>query len=281
MSSLASLLLGLVIWLCVEFVNPDFFDFPYLYIPFHFGNLWNFWPLFVYAGVLCLLKAWMLPSTAWVEQEIFLWRTGNSILAGIFEECGFRFLYICSAMLTLVIGDWVIKLVLMGCGMAVLYMGAVAFLRMIACQTPFSLRELVAAVALILSGYGLFQFGYHYFLLQLGYEYVMLPLTNLLTLGKFQSIFYEAKHPKLLVFGMISANSGFRDAHKYEGWLGRGNAWIIGFIMMSATLNYGLLTAIVLHALYDLEFACLSFLLGTARKCVGGPEPVLPIYIQA
>jgi hypothetical protein len=82
---------------------------------------------------------------------------------------------------------------------------------------------------------------------------------------------------------MLTANGWFRDAHKYGGVLGWANAWIIGFVMMYACLHYGLLLTIVVHALYDLEFVVLSFVISSARTHLGclPSEPLLPIVVSS
>jgi hypothetical protein len=190
-NNLVCCLLGLIVWCCVEVFFPDFFDYPYLFIPFTWYdthhrthahdtrtaharharthgtrthaqdvglqahilrirryNLGRFWLLFAYAAVLCVAYNWLLPQPTSLRRTIFLWSAANSILAvcsilasfvscvvgrvvscvggrvvrwygltttgrvavqGLLEECGFRFLYICTAMLSILAVDYAIK----------------------------------------------------------------------------------------------------------------------------------------------------------------------------
>lgn len=50
----------------------------------------------------------------------------------------------------------------------------------------------------------------------------------------------------------IYANSRFRDGHKYQGLLGLVNSWYIGMFMFYVVFAHGLLTAIMIHFLYDM-----------------------------
>ncbi|HMO22056.1 MAG TPA: hypothetical protein PKC98_13950, partial [Candidatus Melainabacteria bacterium] len=51
---------------------------------------------------------------------------------------------------------------------------------------------------------------------------------------------------------LISANSRFRDGHKYQGFLGWVNSWFLGMVFFYMTLTYGLVAAIAVHFLYDM-----------------------------
>jgi hypothetical protein len=64
----------------------------------------------------------------------------------------------------------------------------------------------------------------------------------------------------LFIAAAVSVNAKFRDGHKYQGFFGMVNAWVVGFILLYAMLYYGLMTAIVVHAIYDLEFAAIRYI---------------------
>lgn len=76
------------------------------------------------------------------------------------------------------------------------------------------------------------------------------PVVNFLTLGKME----------WLIFGMgwavgaaaLAANAKFRKEHAYLGIFGLLNSWIIGFFLFWIMFAYGLLTAIIVHFLYDM-----------------------------
>jgi hypothetical protein len=82
------------------------------------------------------------------------------------------------------------------------------------------------------------------------YAHWFVPLANLVT--------FHALQPELMghhswVFGaaIVSASMEFRDAHKHLGFIGWVNAWFLGMVLFWLVFNYGLLTAIVAHFLYD------------------------------
>ncbi len=82
------------------------------------------------------------------------------------------------------------------------------------------------------------------------YTSVLIPVANWSTLG--------ALEPQLLghpqwVFGaaIVLAAAKFRDAHEHLGFVGWLNSWFLGMIMFWLMFNYGIWTAVVVHALYD------------------------------
>lgn len=81
-------------------------------------------------------------------------------------------------------------------------------------------------------------------------EYFMAPVANFATLHYLSdwlmnpAIWYVGA-------GLIWANSHFRDGHKYLGLLGYVNSWFIGMFFFYMTLNYGIVSAMVVHGLYD------------------------------
>ncbi len=98
-------------------------------------------------------------------------------------------------------------------------------------------------------------------------DLVVVPVINFATIGYFEHILY-GEYPKLFIFGMIATNAAFRDGHKYQGPIGMINSWIIGFVMMHATLIYGLWTAVAIHVLYDLEFDFVRYLVRRFNRAV-------------
>jgi len=233
-----------------EYFFPNFFDYPYINIPFRKENLYTYWPLLVYAATVALVSSFVykVDSTEF-DHEIFIWFAGNSIIGGIFEEIQFRWLLICAFMISIVFSNYFIKVACVIIGYQLMMFN---FKRMIVTKNLRFIGLILLGVAFVaLSTVNL---------LYLVYDYIILPFTNFITLGFFQHIFY-GQHSKLLVFGMATSNGLFRDAHKYDGQFGRINAWFVGFIMMSCTLSYGLYSAIALHAIYDLEFAVIRFVI--------------------
>lgn len=91
------------------------------------------------------------------------------------------------------------------------------------------------------------------------YASFAIPFTNWVTFG-FLS-------PQLLsdnwVFGaaIVSSSNKFMDAHKGNGLLGYINSWFFGLLCFWLVFNYGIVTAIVVHILYDI----VVFMTVTAR----------------
>ncbi|MEZ4490790.1 MAG: hypothetical protein R3F51_24700 [Cyanobacteriota/Melainabacteria group bacterium] len=86
---------------------------------------------------------------------------------------------------------------------------------------------------------------------ELIFNYILGPVANFFTLGYLDQYL---SNPEIWFVGagLISANSRFRDGHKYQGFLGWVNSWFLGMVFFYMTLTYGLVAAIVVHFLYDM-----------------------------
>jgi hypothetical protein len=82
------------------------------------------------------------------------------------------------------------------------------------------------------------------------YRDVLVPLANWSTFGALDHYLTDSSN-WVLGAAIVSASISFRDAHKYLGLIGWVNAWFGGMVMFWLVLNYGLVTAIVAHAVYD------------------------------
>lgn len=81
------------------------------------------------------------------------------------------------------------------------------------------------------------------------YGVVAVPIANFFTLHALQPQLME--HGWLLGAAIVSASVSFRDGHKHLGLIGWINSWFMGMVFFWLVFNYGLLTAIVAHVLYD------------------------------
>lgn len=75
------------------------------------------------------------------------------------------------------------------------------------------------------------------------------PIINWLTLGLFSQQF-SATNWALGVAAIIGAFF-FRSAHVHYGKFSKANVWAVGVIMFWLTFNFGLITAIAAHIIYD------------------------------
>lgn len=255
---LLSLLVTGTIVLIINKANPGFFPYKYLKWSLNGSEIIRFWPMFLYAAFMAALKAILSEKTN-EENKIFAWSTATDIMAGVWEEIGYRYLYICTAMMILTFFNTMFSWVA-----GILILVTLTFLA-IHLINEKGRRAIMFCIPLIiiaiLLAYACFQSDPMFWI----YRKIVAPLTNLITLGQFQEIFYNG-YPELFVFGMILANSWFKDGHKYQGPIGIANSWVIGFVMMYAMLNFGLLTAIALHIIYDFEFTVIRFLVMACKK---------------
>ncbi|MDA2922963.1 hypothetical protein MYX07_06900, partial [Patescibacteria group bacterium AH-259-L07] len=85
------------------------------------------------------------------------------------------------------------------------------------------------------------------------------PVVNFVTLGKMSWLLF---HPAGWFVGAaaLAANAKFRDIHKYLGIFGYFNSWFIGFVMFWLMFEYGLVTAIIVHFLYDFLIHAVRYL---------------------
>eukprot|EP01114_Cavostelium_apophysatum_P024010 TRINITY_DN9251_c0_g1_i1.p1 TRINITY_DN9251_c0_g1~~TRINITY_DN9251_c0_g1_i1.p1 ORF type:complete len:448 (-),score=66.81 TRINITY_DN9251_c0_g1_i1:150-1493(-) len=257
--SAVRLLFSAAVLFLTEYYYPNFFDYPYLWMPFHMSNVLRYWGLFVATAVVAFpdIATNGIQSTEF-DNSIFIWYAFFVILTGVTEEIGYRWIFVCTSMLGIVFANYLVKVVLAGVSLWCCVLFIRGLRQRFAGNGNFAVVVFIALVAIsagLLVPYDLIYSGYE----------MTVYFTNMITLGFFEDIFY-GKHPKLFIYGISSANAGFRDAKKYAGVRGMISAWIVGFVMMDATLSYGLLTAIVLHALYDLEFVVIRFI---SRKFVG------------
>lgn len=76
------------------------------------------------------------------------------------------------------------------------------------------------------------------------------PLANFLTLNAFHR--QVAAHPQWAFVGaLVLAGMWFSKGHEHLGWVAQINSWFLGMVMFYLVLNYGLMTAIAAHVLYD------------------------------
>lgn len=248
--SLGCIVLSIFAVFTIQRCFPNFFVFPYLKWTTNLENIVRFWPLFIYA--FCLMVIVLLSNGRRINRDTALvWSIITSVMAGVWEELGYRWLFICFAMISLMISNAMFGLIL-----AILALCALVFGLRISVEAGANgnICDLLALLIGAFAVYACFQVDPLFWMWR-----KMLIVINLVTFEQFES-FFENQRIELFIFGMLTANIWFRDGHKYQGPIGMANAWIIGFVMMYAMLNYGLMTAIILHALYDIEVNLLYFI---------------------
>lgn len=254
------LVFAFLVWI-VELVNPTFFNFPYLQAP-TMESVLRFWPLSLY-GIFWALVAASHARSSDLDEEIFWSDFWVSIRAGVLEELGFRCLYICTAMIALAAVNMFFSAI--GALAVAVIIAIPAILICVAARNSPLLKGVGTVIMIALIVYGLmmswstFKGTNPWYWV---YENIIVPTINVVTLGYFSPIF-KGDHPRTFVFAMIAMNAKFREGHEYQGDFGRYNAWVIGFVMMYATMTYGLWVAMIIHVIYDLQFAFTKYI---ARK---------------
>ena len=274
-----SLIISLIFIGIIEWFFPNFFNYPYIGSVKSLNSILNFWPLFLYGLIMASVSTIGVVSTE-LDEENFLLSSITSVLAGIWEELGFRWLYICGAMIGLAFSNWLLGTFvswIMGALMIVLGF-VLLFVGKINGKTVVNfIKILSGALSCFVVGIGIFYISSRIDPLYWVYSNVFIPVIDFVTIKQFHSIFYNSAYPPLFLFALILVNAKFRDGHKYQGPLGMLNAWIIGFIMMFAMLNYGLVLAIALHIIYDLEFCIVRY---SGRKIWGRKHSMYWLYFK-
>ncbi|MFB6306464.1 MAG: hypothetical protein ABEH43_05665 [Flavobacteriales bacterium] len=81
--------------------------------------------------------------------------------------------------------------------------------------------------------------------------YIAGPIANFTTAGYLEAQIFS-QSGWYVGAGLLSANSFFRDGHKYQGFLGWINSWFLGMFFFWTMFHYGLIAAIFLHTMYNI-----------------------------
>lgn len=241
--------------LAIEHFWPNFYNYPYFSWNVRWDAILNFWPLFVYCLVLATLAIVLEGNHE--KRSSFTLGVITSILAGTWEEVAYRCIFVCYSMILIVWSNFLFSTVAGTVIGLVLLVGPLFFF-----ERDAVAQSIFAAIVMVIGG------GVLYFTWGVGadpvfwlYREIIVPFINFITFGQFRGIFHNG-YPELFLFGLVSANGWFRSGHEYQGWYGMLNSWIIGFVLMYAMLHYGLLTAVALHILYDIQIDIIRFILG-------------------
>jgi hypothetical protein len=93
------------------------------------------------------------------------------------------------------------------------------------------------------------------------------PVVNFMTLGKMKWLIIDMGWA--VGAAAIAANAKFRAEHAYLGFFGLVNSWIIGFFLFWVMFNYGLITSIIVHFLYDLLIYVVRYLDASIERKMG------------
>ena len=244
------------VWV-IEQVAPNFFNYPHWVWTLDWNNVTKFYPIFIWVSVATFLFSFgsRNDSTAY-DGKILRAETFGYMLTGLWEELMFRWALIPYSMLVLVCMNW-----FWGFGVgyvvgAIMVIGAFGLIF----GSNKSLTNFVAGIILVAMAGVCFWYGSAVDPIYFLFGEILIPIANWTTFGMMEPILTDRSAP-LFLFGIFAANIAFRNGHKYLGPIGFVNSWYIGMVMIYATVTYGILTAIVLHAVYDIIIAVLKYIM--------------------
>lgn len=227
-----------------EWIAPDFFNYPYWDL--QLGALVYYWPLLIFNVVYSSVMAHVDDTRVGSDKPDLCDYAASVLkntLVGVWEELGYRWTFICLAMIVIYFWDsvgFLVSLLALVLGLGVLV------LALFARKIEYALAGLVVAALSFLA-------------LWMGadpltklYEWIIVPIANIATFGLMSNVFYGS-FDKALVFGAVMANIWFRDGHGYQGVQGIIRSWYMGLIFLYTMLHFGIGTAIVLHALSNIS----------------------------
>lgn len=251
-----------LLWLFVEHFWPDFFS------PFEWSrgvqislaySAACFWPMFAWAAFMAVINLFNLgPSmtTGTTDEGHLFYDTTTSLLAGLWEELGFRCVFILGAMISIVFSNFIWSWLLV-----IFAIVALGFTFSIMAKSEGNPIIFIIGVMLAIGAMFVVYLTWNledpvYWI----YKNIVFNILSFISLGYLDPILHYEGAPFLFIAGAVSTNAKFRDGHKYQGPIGVLNAWAVGFVLLYAMLYYGLLTAIIVHAIYDIEFAVIRYI---------------------
>lgn len=243
--------------LLITLLFPDFLGYHYL----HWGgweSVWRFWPMFAWcvsiATISCLFDNNVIRKND--NHLILRYSIWTSMVAGIWEELGFRWIFVYYAAILLMFFNWVFGA---GIGLVLAATFVLGTIISVADRKFLSAAGFVVGTGLAV----LFALYVNFFYWMYG---LFVWIIHFTTFFQMDSVLYSAENTQLFIFGAILANAWFRDGHKYQGLFGIINSWYAGMVLLYATVTYGLLTAIVIHALYDVLVSVIKFVFRKMEK---------------
>jgi hypothetical protein len=251
-----------LLWMVVEKFWPDFFS-PFEWSRGIQGTLYAstmaFWPLFVYSAAmacLSLLNLVQAVKTGTTDEGHLILDSVISTLAGVWEEIGYRCVFILLAMISILVTNFFWS-----------WFAFVLAIFALLGSIHLTLKNNFDFVSMLFGGILCFaSIALIYFTWNLNdpvfwiYQNVIFPVLNWISFQHLTPILYYPHAPFLFIAGAVFANSKFKNGHKYQGLIGVLNSWAVGFVLLYAMLYYGLMTAIVVHVVYDLEFASIRYM---------------------
>ena len=262
------LLMGFAAILLVLLLDPSLLPFKlfeFWYFKWDWSELKNLpWAFLVLGPVLVFVYAIASRhSEKFNKQRIKSLKSNmlTSVLAGVFEEVSYRWIYFYLAIIwyafllrvaSLPLGEWLrnnwfFSLVMM---VVIFFVGVVAW----AVAEPDNVFKVTDNTRVIAYGVIVLMMlclvpMFSYFL-YFSYIHLFNPIANIMMRKSMNEELY-GYGPAVGVAIMI-VNVEFRNGHASQGLLGMILTWFFGMIMFWMVFNFGLFAAILCHVLYDL-----------------------------
>lgn len=253
-------IIGLLFILVVYFIFGSYFsdfNFSSLWIRTDdiFGSVLKYWYVFAWGFGISLLTLSSVSVGSFVKAKtIFNLDIITSVLAGLWEEIGYRGLFIFMSMITLMFANFAFKWIVIIVFFAFFLWAIYKLLT----NKLWLFAIIVGVIAYLLmhwwSSISISEDPLYWI-----YRNIILPFMSFISFRLLDPIIYNKNFSFLFIIAAMSANLKFRDGHKYQGTFGYFNSWIVGYILLHAMMYYGLLVAIIIHAVYDIIIGLMSF----------------------
>lgn len=185
-------------------------------------------------------------------------------IAGVWEEIGYRGMFIFAGIVSIIILNVFFKWALL----ILLIFAVVVFCILFILNSDGGrlLKFMIVVGIAVPISYKIVHSDFGSNPLYWFYENIMFNIWHYLSFGLLDSIIYNKHYSFLFIAAAMSANVDFRDGHRYQGLLGWLNSWTIGYILLHAMMNHGIVVAIIVHALYNFCISVISYVRYRLKK---------------
>lgn len=215
-----ALAISAVVWLFTTLVSPMFFI--YLYFHFEFFGIFSSWPLLLWGGLLSSVVWYFYGRDINCQGRPFLIKAANGLLLATIEELGFRFFFICLAMVVVASVNLFLEHAGIYMGVLMIILGlvllALSVLHLTRLLKQFkrinqimkrynAVHVAVGSGLLVIAGMAVLFLGLLWSaMFSIVWDWIIFPLTNFFTAYQYDKLFMGA-------FGM--------NTNSYEGaWVG-------------------------------------------------------------
>lgn len=219
------------------------------------GSVLKYWYVFAWGVGISFLSISSVNVGNFTKAKTILgWNILTGTFAGIWEEIGFRGLFIFLIMIMFMLTNAALKWIILG---VVVILALLWFFKLL--SKGLWLFGIIIGVLAFLGIWWWCKLPIAEDPLYWIYQHIIFPVMSFISFRLLDPIIYHKEFSPLFIMAAMSANLRFRDGHKYLGLFGYLNAWIIGYILLHAMMYHGLVVAIIIHAVYDVLIGFVHF----------------------